>query len=295
MIDFKTPQKEDLPRLRSICESCGTMGCDCNPVNIYIWRNKYNIKICFYKGFLLKAYFSEDAPWGYCFPIGEGDISSALSEIFEDARQRGVAANLVMLTDAQKERLVEITGCDYSFKELYGDGDYIYRNYDLCALPGKKYHGKRGHISKFDRLYPHWHFEIMNENNMSDAEKVAVSWCEARNINPRDNDEFAAMSEVFENYRLLRMHGGVLYADSAPVAMTMGSLINRSTFDVIFEKALTDYEGSYAKINNEFAKTLVGFEFINREEDMGIDSLRKAKLSYHPVVVLKRFSGVKNA
>lgn len=91
------------------------------------------------------------------------------------------------------------------------------------------------------------------------------------------------------------MHGGVLYADSAPVAMTMGSLINRSTFDVIFEKALTDYEGSYAKINNEFAKTLVGFEFINREEDMGIDSLRKAKLSYHPVVVLKRFSGVKNA
>ena len=70
--------------------------------------------------------------------------------------------------------------------------------------------------------------------------------------------------------------------------------MNINTFDVTFEKALTQYDGAYAKINNEFVKTLVGFEFINREEDLGLESLRKSKLSYHPVVILKRYNGVRN-
>ena len=85
----------------------------------------------------------------------------------------------------------------------------------------------------------------------------------------------------------------ILYVDETPAAFAIGSRINQNTFDVSFEKGLVEYEGVYSKINNEFAKTLIGFEFINREEDMGIESLRKSKLSYHPVVILKRFKGVK--
>ena len=65
MLDFKRPAKDDLAFLRKICENHGTMGCDFNASNIFIWRNKYNIKICFYDGFLLLAYFKDHDPWGY--------------------------------------------------------------------------------------------------------------------------------------------------------------------------------------------------------------------------------------
>jgi hypothetical protein len=270
------------------------MGCDCNPANIFLWRNKYNIKISTSNGFLIKAYFKDNAPWGYCFPIGEGDLKSAIEDIFVDAEQRKCKLNFVMLTSAQKEKLVELTDDNYSFKELTGDEDYIYTNYDLSVLPGKKYHSKRNHIAKFNRTYPDWHFDLINKDNVDDAMAVVDKWCQNNNKDTATYDEYSAIAEAFKHYELLKMHGGILYVDKKPVAMTMGSGINMTTFDVSFEKALVEYEGSYAKVNNEFVKTLVGFEFINREEDMGIEALRKSKLSYHPAVILKRFSGVRN-
>ena len=289
MLDFKRPSKDDLPFLRKICENYGTMGCDFNASNIFIWRNKYNIKICFYDGFLLLAYFRDNAPWGYCFPVGEGDPTGAVAAIYRDAKQRGVEAVFVMLTDAQKEKLVEITDYEFSFEELTGDEDYIYTNFDLSVLPGKKYHSKRNHISKFERAYPKWSFRLINESNFVDALRVVKKWCENNGIEPAGFDEYKAISEMLENYSLLQMHGGILYVEGKPVAMTAGSRINQNTFDVSFEKALTEYDGAYAKINNEFVKTLIGFEFVNREEDMGIESLRKSKLSYHPAAILKRY------
>lgn len=295
MLDFKAPVLDDLPYIRKICENYGTMGCDFNTANIYIWRNKYNIKICMYNGFLMLAYFRGGKPWGYAFPIGQGDPTTAIAEIFNDARQRSIEANFVMLTAAQKQKLVEITGYKFSFKELLGDEDYIYRNFDLSTLPGKRFHAKRNHISKFNREYPDWSFVMINKSNKRDALLVAEKWYINKKLNPYCEEEYKAIDETLKNYETLKMHGGILYVENTPVAMTMGSEINQTTFDVIFEKALVEYEGVYAKINNEFVKTLVGFEFINREEDMGIESLRQAKLSYHPIVILKRYSGVKNA
>lgn len=294
MINFKTPQLEDLPKLRAITEKYGTMGCDFNPVNIYLWRNRYDIRICVRDGFLLLAYFRDNIPWGYCFPVGEGNPKDMIDEIYLDAAARGCKARFVMLTDAQREKLVELTGHDYSFEELTDNEDYIYTNYDLCLLPGKKYQGKRNHISKFNRCYPNWKFAIISENNKADAMAVVEKWCENNAVDMSTFEEYAAIKETLENYEALMMHGGVLYVDDKPVAMTIGSRINQTTFDVEFEKALIEYDGSYAKINNEFAKTLIGFEFINSEEDMGLESLRKSKLSYHPVAILKRYSGVKN-
>ena len=88
------------------------------------------------------------------------------------------------------------------------------------------------------------------------------------------------------------MRGLILYVNQTPVAMTLGSEISPLCFDVNFEKALRDYEGSYAVINNEFAKTLTNYKYLNREEDMGLEGLKKSKLSYHPEIIYERFDGI---
>ena len=89
---------------------------------------------------------------------------------------------------------------------------------------------------------------------------------------------------------LFRSRGAVLYVDDKPAAMTAGSEISELCFDVMFEKALRAYDGIYAVINNEFAKTLTRYKYINREEDLGIEGLRRAKLSYYPAIIYDRFS-----
>lgn len=293
MLDFRKATAKDFSLLKEYFENYGTNGCDCNPANAIIWADKYNIQFCIKNNFMFKALFDEENKIrGYCFPMGKGDLKPAIDEIVSDAKERNSELVFLVLTTEQCEKLQKVTGWDCEFEELFGDEDYIYRNYDLTNLPGKKYHAKRNHISKFNRLFPNWHFDLINEDNMKDAVTVVEKWCEKNNIDKDDYYEYQAIMMAFENYKEFEMHGGILYAEDIPVAMTMGARINRKIFDVSFEKALVQYDGAYAKVNNEFAKTLVGFELINREEDLGLESLRKAKLSYYPVEILKRFKGV---
>ena len=111
-------------------------------------------------------------------------------------------------------------------------------------------------------------------------------------LNPNGHAEYAVIKEALENLNEFEMRGMILYVNQKPVAMTLGSEISPLCFDVNFEKALGDYEGSYAVINNEFAKTLTNYKYINREEDMGLEGLKKSKLSYHPEIIYERFDGI---
>ena len=115
-------------------------------------------------------------------------------------------------------------------------------------------------------------------------------WCKENNINYETYDEVDVIKEALDNMEEFNMKGAVLYVEQKPVAMTLGSEISPKVFDINFEKALREYDGVYAVINNEFAKTLTEYEYINREEDMGIEGLRKAKLSYNPIMILDRFN-----
>ena len=95
---------------------------------------------------------------------------------------------------------------------------------------------------------------------------------------------------------LLKLKGGVLYIDEKPVAMTLASPISSLVLDIHFEKALSSVakDGAYAVINNLFAKTCTNYKYLNREEDLGIEGLRKAKLSYKPALLLNKFFGSLN-
>ena len=110
---------------------------------------------------------------------------------------------------------------------------------------------------------------------------------------PELSDEATAIEEMFEHYDELGFIGGLLYQNGEPVAFTAGTRLDNEVFDVHFEKALTGVEGGYTMVNREFARMihaeLPGIIAFNREEDMGIEGLRKAKESYHPDVLLMKY------
>lgn len=105
--------------------------------------------------------------------------------------------------------------------------------------------------------------------------------------------EKRAIRRAFDAYFALRMRGLAIRTEGRLVAMTMGSLINDSIFDVSFEKAYADLQGAYPIVNREFARMLreeyPNLQYLNREEDMGLPGLRKAKESYHPAFLVKKF------
>ena len=112
-------------------------------------------------------------------------------------------------------------------------------------------------------------------------------------VNDENYDEYAAVKRAFDNFEQLDFIGGALRVDGKIEAFTMGEALTSETFCTHIEKANTDIVGSYAAINNEFARNcLSSFKYVNREEDMGIEGLRKAKLSYYPAILLEKDNAI---
>ncbi|MEG1436658.1 MAG: phosphatidylglycerol lysyltransferase domain-containing protein, partial [Oscillospiraceae bacterium] len=162
------------------------------------------------------------------------------------------------------------------------------------TLPGKKFHSKRNHISNFEKTYD-WSYEEINKENMQECIEMNRKWeAENKMRNPDGmNKEELAIIRAFDNFDELGFKGGLIRANGEVVAYTMGERLNDNTFCTHIEKAFADIRGAYPIINREFAKnTLTEYEFVNREEDMGIEGLRKAKLSYNPVYLVSKYRAV---
>ncbi len=292
MIDFKMIEKSQINEYKSYYDYSSAFGCDVNMLNAYLWRKEYNIKFAVIDGTLFKAYFNSDGSiWGYCMPVGKNK-KSAVDLIIEDARQRGGRAMIVMLTNEQRALLESLYPMGFEYKRSPENQDYIYLSEELATLSGKKFHAKRNHISKFYNTYPESHFETLDSSNEADAMRVVIDWCRENNINPEFHDEIDVIKEALELRSEYNMQGAVLYVEDKPVAMTLGSEISKQVYDINFEKALREYDGVYAVVNNCFAKTLTAYKYINREEDMGLEGLRKSKLSYKPCIILDRFNAI---
>lgn len=295
MLHFYEPTVEDIKWVQPLIEKSGAIGCDVSFGNTFLWRKRYNIQIAKFNNFMIKAYFLANEITGYCFPIGSGsddDYKKAFETIFEDSAQRGNSVVFGMLTNSNVETMQRLFPNVFDYSPNRDDFDYIYNQQDLALLAGRKYHGKRGHISKFFKENENIKFMPITNENKDDAIKVAKCWCCENGCTGGDglSAEYCAIKEAFSNFEELNLFGGILYLNEKPVAMTVGSKINDEVCDIHFEKALSTVNEGYAVVNNEFAKSLTNFKYINREEDMGIEGLRKAKLSYKPAILLEKFT-----
>ncbi|MDR1306612.1 MAG: phosphatidylglycerol lysyltransferase domain-containing protein [Treponema sp.] len=177
------------------------------------------------------------------------------------------------------------------FTEDRDNFDYLYLRTDLAELPGKKFHKKRNLVTQFHTLYDgKWESKPLTADLVPAALEILEKWREQKGF----DGDFAAASEALGKFRGLFLRGTVYWVEGKPAAWCLGERLARGRmFAVHFEKALEEYKGIYQFINQDFAAALpTCYTHINREQDLGDEGLRHAKMSYRPCGFVRKFTAV---
>jgi hypothetical protein len=182
----------------------------------------------------------------------------------------------------------------YTFTEDRSNFDYVYRTQDLIHLSGRSYHSKKNHVNTFRRLYSNYQYYPLTEALTDACIAYELEWCKAKGVGSSSLIlERNAIIEALNNFNALKLTGGIISIAEKIVAFTIGQQLNDDTAVIHMEKANPSHKGLYATINQEFCRnSWRHFKYINRQEDLGIPGLRKAKESYHPVKLIEKYIAV---
>lgn len=282
---FSEPKENEFSKYKKLLSN-GEFTCENSFLNAVLWKNLYSYKYCLYNDSLIIR-LEDGEERVYFLPLGNG-FDAAIDKIFKEEDGHP----FFCVSDGERfEKFKSRFGNNFLVEPLPENFEYIYRRSDLAELSGKKYHQKRNHLSAFGRKYD-WRYERMSPDNIQDVIKLTDAWIREREDLYQDDLIFEnqAIKNALSHFDELEIVGGIIYVTDTPVAYCFGTALNDKVFDVNIEKALFAYQGAYTVINNEFVKReLSAFEYVNREDDLGIDGLRKAKLSYHPEIILKKY------
>ncbi len=253
--------------------------------SLFFWKDRYNTSFTVINGNVVARGISDSGRCVVYFPRGLNcQVEETLKTVVSDC-ENGIT--FMPLTEKVALQIKNVFP-DAEPKLLEEKCEYVYNQSDLSLLAGKKYHSKRNHIAKFTKAYDAEYLNI-NENNLDILRECAKHLYNTIENSPKD--EFDSINRAIDLFSELELRACVIKVDGNYVAYSIGSSINADTADIHFEKADRSYDGSYAFVNNQFAKH--GFydkKYLNREEDLGIEGLRKAKLSYYPCRLNKMYS-----
>ena len=285
MIQFHSLDMENKAAYDRFLLATGPRGCEYNFANLYLWGRQraafYGDSLVFFSQFNRKSV--------YPFPLTRGDIKPALDAIIQDAKKRGIPCRLTGLLEADRQTLEALYPGQFRFHFDRDGFDYIYAIDDLAELKGRKYQRKRNHLNRFRQNYPDYTVEPITDENTAEVVQLLDTWYADRLLADPLADfqmEQSAIYKALRHRQALGIEGLVLRHNGQLLAMTMGSHLTGDSFDVQFEKALDRADGAYPAICWEFARYLRAkyphLRWLNREDDMGLEGLRKAKLAYCP-------------
>ena len=292
MIDFQRVNLSCKDPYESILMNCRERGCEYSFANIYLWGLQ---NLAFRHGCAIRFshYYGRSS---YPYPIGSGDKRAVIEEILQDARERGIPCRLSCMTPEDAEELEALFPGKFYIHVDRDSFDYVYDIHDLADLRGRKFQSKRNHFNRFCIDHPGHQVLPMTCDLMPRVKEFIENWYVRRRESDPMGDymmESVALARLFNHCGELDMEGLVLMDEGEILAITIGSRLSKDTFDIHFEKAREDVPGAYNAINCHFARYLrmqhPELLYLNREDDMGLEGLRNAKLSYRPHHMVEKY------
>lgn len=252
-------------------------------LNLYLFRRIYNYTVSKHKDMLLIEGTYRNTPF-FIIPTGVLEPDIVNEELQKGLKWSHISQSF--LDETQK--LISNIFPNLIIEEDRDNFDYLYLREHLAKLEGKEFHKKKTLINKFEKTYTNIEVKELTKENMMDATRVLEDWKKNKE-EESDYEEAKEALELFNDYSQLK--GILVYVRNTPVAWTLAEILeDRKTAVVLFEKALPSYKGSFQYVNYAFASFLdEKIEYINREQDLGDEGLRQAKMTYRPVKFIKKF------
>ena len=309
MIKFKDVTVDDKDLIQSFTLYGERQNCDLSFANLISWRFLYNTQYAVVDDYLVFRFYT-GRHLAYMMPVPrpreqeDGSLRvepcdecsvSVIRAIRDDSIAMGHPFLMLGVCNYMRDIIEKYFPDTFDIKPDRDYCDYIYTRDKLVNLSGKKLQSKRNHINKFKTLYPGYEYRRLTPELIPQCLEVERQW---RAVSKDDNgetpdeelsEELRSMTRAFNRWDKLGLMGGAIFVGERMVAFTYGCPINNNTFDVCVEKADVSYEGAFAIINQEFVKHIPEqYYYINREEDLGDEGLRRAKLSYKPDILLEK-------
>jgi len=267
--------------------------------NLYMWRNFYGFNFMEWREHLLlfshtmfeakKIPASGNKNSLYFFPPLGPNPTEIIISLFKELKDLEFHRVPETITDAIQKN-ADYQSLNLQILEDRDNWDYVYETENLRTLPGNQYRQNRRWLNKFLENYD-YEFKILTENEVNLMKKLQLEWCILRQCEDDESlkEEELAIYDALDNYSTLGFHGALICVDEKCAAYTFGEMLNTDTMVIHVEKAHMDYEGAYQAINNLFLKNnFKDVLYVNREQDLGVPGLRRAKESYKPLRMEKK-------
>jgi hypothetical protein len=292
MLEFRSLTLDDKKLFDSYLKPYNFLTSEYSFTSLFIWRKGLDIQFTIFKDALIIKKYDFEGKSHFMQPIGYK--SEDLDEIVQTLlKYKTVQKMDYLFKDAEAPFIEEL-------KSLYGDKldiledrdnfDYIYESEKLISLSGKKLHGKKNHYNHFIKNNE-YRVDPLTDSTICDCIKTAREWCNKNDCKGYLLYESKAIEELLRNKSSLDFEGILVYVNDKLSAFTIGEKVNEDMAIIHIEKADTSINGLYTFINKIFVEThFSSIPFINREQDLGIEGLRKAKLSYHPIKLEPKYA-----
>lgn len=253
--------------------------------NLFIWRHAYELRLARVDDTLCIFSWRADPEDSFLLPplpLSGGD-ATVLDRALRYLADNGRDAKLCRISAAQIEKL-GLTADRFDIQPDRNDWDYVYAVRDLIELAGEKYHGKRNHIAQFTTQHE-FEYRPLTPDLVPGCEAVQDLWCDEKHcdLSASLRADARAVKEALRNRERLSAVGACILIGGKVEAFTLGEPLNDDTITIHLEKANAAFHGLYQVVNQQFLEhEWQSYAYVNRQQDLGIEGLRKAKLSYYP-------------
>jgi len=290
MEQFKKITIEDRDILTKYLSMRKHRACDYSVGSLVLWADVNKTQFAVVQDMLFIKYVKGKDIY-FAFPMGNGDLKQAFEWLFTYCKDQNIQFKMNLIEPSMFEDIENLYPGEYEVSYIRDSADYVYNTDDLKNLVGKKYHGKKNHINKFIKTNEDWSYETITEENTEECVEMVKEWC-VENGCCEDKSkaaEFCVLIKGIKYRKELNLIGGAIRTAGRIVSLTLGEKSGDDMFIIHFEKAFADINGAYQMINQQFiTHELSDFTYVNREEDLGIEGLRKAKESYYPVFMAEK-------
>lgn len=288
--EFKKFELSDGDIIRPLIEKYGPETSEWTFTNLYGWAPYFDYRWTLFEDCIIVK-GTEPGGEGFLLqPAGPGPLAEKTVELLERITEKDPAA-APRIDRAEKRLAVGLADRPvFTVEPLRDHYDYVYLREDLAELSGRDFHSKKNRANKFEKSYD-YRFEPFTEEHTEGCMELNTRWCDWKNCrdDPGIMAECNAVTSMLEHHGKFGLRGAVLIADGTVEGFTLSERLNVDTEVIHVEKANTEFDGIYAALNKLYCERILDTKYVNREQDLGVPGIRKAKKAYNPVRMVEKF------